>query len=235
MRCSRCDAEISAWETREAELLHVSPCWCDGLPRGVSPTLANLAYSELCHADLAQPVKTHDVVRFVTTKYKGNPRYSISVALSKDKRFCWGGRALYGLARHKLIPGARSLAEAAYAVLLAAPRQLHVEEVDFVLQQLNYRFNPDSLLHHLRGYTNNRWHLEFQVDDWNRVRVNTGRDSRHKYNACVFVCPTHTGFDEWIQNDLAPKVTQILDDRTMRLADLKGGKLEIGGDRIEFR
>jgi hypothetical protein len=59
----------------------------------------------------------------------------MNVALSQDKRFCWGGRALYGLARHGLIPGARSLAEAAYAVLLAAPHELYVEEVDFVLER----------------------------------------------------------------------------------------------------
>lgn len=234
MRCSRCDAAVSAWETREAELLGVTPCWCDGVPRGVSRTLANVAYSELCHAELRQPVKTHDVVRFVTPKYNGNPRYSINVALSKDKRFCWGGRALYGLARHGLIPGARSLAEAAFAVLLAAPRELHVEEVDFVLEQLNYRFNPDSLLHHVRGYTSNRWGLEFQMDYWNRVRVNAGRDARHEYNACVQACPTHVGFDTWIEEDLSPKVAKILDDRTQRLADLKGGKVDVAGDRIEF-
>lgn len=234
MRCARCDAEVSAWEKREAEQLGVTPCWCEGVPRGVSRTLANVAYSELCHADLKQPVKTHDVVRFVTPKYNGNPRYSINVALSKDKRFCWGGRALYGLARHGLIAGARSLAEAAYAVLLAASRQLHVEEVDFVLEQLNYRFNPDSLLHHLRGYTRNRWGLAFQMDDWNRVWVNTGRDARHEYNARVQACPTHTGFDAWVEDDLAPKVAQILDDRTKRLAELKGGNVDVAGDRIEF-
>jgi hypothetical protein len=235
MRCSRCDAAISSWEQREAERLGVTPCWCDGVPRGVSGTLANLAYAELCHTDLSQPVKTHDVVRFVAPKYNGNPRYSINVALSSDKRFCWGGRALYGLARHGLIPGARSLAEAAYTVLLAAPRQLHVEEVDFVLEQVNYRFNPDSLLHHLRGYTSNRWGLQFQMDHWNRVWVNTGRDARHEYNASVRVCPTHTGFDTWIEDNFAPKVAEILDDRTKRLADLKGTKVNIGGDRIEFR
>lgn len=212
----------------------MTPCWCDGVPRGVLRSLANVAYAELCHADLSQPVKTHDVVRFVEPKYNGNPRYSINVALSKDKRFCWGGRALYGLARHGLIPGARSLAEAAYAVLLAAPRQLHMEEVDFVLEQLNYRFNSDSLLHHLRGYTSNRWGLEFQMNYWNRVWVNSGRDARHEYNGCVQVCPTQTGFDEWVESDLAPKVSRILGDRTRRLADLEGGKVDIAGDRIEF-
>jgi hypothetical protein len=234
MRCSRCDAELSAWETREAEHLGVTPCWCDGVPRGVSRTLANVAYSELCHTELSQPVKIHDVVRFVALKYNGNPRYSINVALSQDKRFCWGGRALYGLARHRLIPGARSLAEAAYAVLLATPRQLHVEEVDFVLEQINYRFNPDSLLHHLRGYTSNRWQLEFQMDYWNRVWVNTGRDARHEYNGCVRVCPTHTGFDAWIEDTLGPRVEHVLADRTNRLAELEGRDLDVAGDRVEF-
>lgn len=170
--CSRCAAKLSDWEIQDAARLGVAPCWCDRLPRGAPRTLANLAYSELCQPHLTRPVKTHDVMRFVTATYtNGNPRSSMSVALSGGKRFCWGGQALYGLARHGLIPGARSLAEAAYAVLLAAPRELHVEEVDFVLEQLSYRFNPDSLLHHLRGYTSNRWDLQFQVDHRNRAWV----------------------------------------------------------------
>jgi hypothetical protein len=183
---------------------------------------------------LTKPIKVHDIVRLVSGKYTGNPRYSINVALSYDDRFCWGGRALYGLARHGLIPGVRSLAEAAYAVLLAAPRELHVEEIDFVLEQFNYRFNSDSLAHHLRGYTGNRWNLAFQVDHWNRIRVKTGRDARHAYNANVPVCPTHQAFDSWVQDNLAPKVERILHDRTQRLADLKDDEPVVAGDRIEF-
>jgi hypothetical protein len=104
-----------------------------------------------------------------------------------------------------------------------------------VLEQLNYRFNSDSLGHHLRGYTSNRWNLIFQIDQWNRVRVNTGREARHEYNAHVRVCPAHVTFDSWIEDDLGPKVERTLDDRTRRLADLKGGKIGIAGDRIEFR
>ncbi len=234
-RCSRCGAVISAWEEWGANRFGVTPCWCDGIPRGVSRTLANLAYSELCHTDLSQPVKTHDVVRFVAPKYNGEPRYSINVALSSDKRFCWGGRALYGLARHGLIPGPRSLAEAAYAVLLGAPRQLHVEEVDFILEQLNYRFNSDSLMHHLRGYTSNKWGLQFRMDTWDRFSVNTGRDARHEYNACVQVCPSHVLFDAWVEHDFAPRIAQILDKRTKQLADLRGTAVDVAGDRIEFR
>lgn len=233
-RCHSCDSLVSAWEEREARQFGVPPCWCEGIPSGVPLTLANLAYAELCHADLVQPVKTHDVVRFVAPKYNGNPQHSINVALSKDKRFCWGGRALYGLARHRLIPGARSLAAAAYAVLLAAPRELHVEEVDFVLEQLNYRFNRDSLLHHLRGYTDNRWNLRFHIDYSNRVSVNSGRDSRREYNRCAGVCPTHTGFDDWLEQVLSPRVAEIVDDRLQRLSDLQDPSINIAGDRIEF-
>ena len=104
-----------------------------------------------------------------------------------------------------------------------------------MLEQLNYRFNPDSLLHHLRGYTSNRWGLEFQMRLLEPRRVNNGRDPRHEYNACVQVCPTHSGFDDWVEQDLAPRVVQILDDRTQRLAGLNGTKVHIAGDRIEFR
>src|SRR5438874_1495191 len=138
-QCSRCDAELSAWELRKATELGALPCWCGGFPPRTPLTLANIAYAELCDIGLTQPVKSHDVVRFVSQKYPGISKYSINVALSQDKRFCWGGRSLYGLARHGLIPGPRSLAEAAYAILLAAPHELHPEEIDFVLEQLNYR------------------------------------------------------------------------------------------------
>jgi hypothetical protein len=233
--CPRCHAELSDWEVQEAAWHNSPPCWCSGVPLGVRPTLANVAYAKLCDQDLRQPVKTHDVARFVTPEYGGDPRYSISGALSQGMRFCWGGRALYGLARHGLVPGARSLPEAAYAILIAAPRELHVEEVDFVLEQLNYRFNSDSLLHHLRGYTSNRWGLQFNIDYRNRVWVDSGRDSRQGYNRHTRVCPSETGFDDWIDNTLAPKVERTLADRAHRLASLSGIQLALAGDRVEFR
>lgn len=235
MRCPRCDAELSDWEVQEAAWLHAAPCWCSGVPRGVRPTLANVAYAKLCDPDLRQPVKTHDVARFVTSDYPGDPRYSINATLSQGRRFCWGGQALYGLARHGLIPGAHSLPEAAYAVLIAASRELHVEEVDFVLEQLNYRFNSDSLMHHLRGYASNRWDLRFNIDFLNRVWVNSGRDARHEYNRYIKVCPTHTGFDAWIEGTLAPKVEHTLTDRAQRLANIDGIQLGLAGDRVDFR
>src|SRR5437773_185863 len=88
-RCATCVAELSAWELRMADDLGARPCWCKGVPSKVPRTLPNVAYAALCDPSLARPVKIHDVVRFVATKYNGNPRYSINVALSQDKRFCW--------------------------------------------------------------------------------------------------------------------------------------------------
>jgi hypothetical protein len=233
--CCRCGAELSGWEIRKATNLGVAPCWCAGVPRGLSHTLSNVAYATLCDPALTQPVKTHDVIRLVAAHYRGDPRYSMNAALSQGKQFCWGGRALYGLARHGLVPGARSLAEAAYAVAVAAPRALHGEEIDFVLEQFNYRFNADSLLHHLRGYTDNRRGLQFHLDDLNRVHVNSGRDVRHEYNRKVGVCPTHAGFDHYISETLAPRVEHALVDRIQRLATVNGTALDVGGDRVEFR
>jgi hypothetical protein len=167
-------------------------------------------------------------------KYTRNSNHSINVMLSQDKRFCWGGCSLYGLSRHGLIPGARSLAEVAYAVLLAAPHKLYLQEVDFVLEQFNYRFNSDSLLHHLRGYTSNRWNFFFHIDR-NRVGVNTGLDARNAYNAKVRVCPTHVAFERWLDSNLAPRVQCSLADRNRRLVEIKGGKVDIAGDRVEFQ
>ena len=233
--CPRCHAELSDWEVQEAAWLNSAPCWCSGVPFDIRPTLANVAYAKLCDGELRQPVKTHDVARFVTPDYRGDPRYSISSALSQGMRFCWGGRALYGLARHGLVPGVRSLPEAAYAILIAAPRELHIEEVDFVLEQFSYRFNKDSLLHHLRGYTSNRWDLRFNSDHLNRVWVNSDSDARQRYNRHIRVCPTDTGFDDWIDNTLALRVERTLVDRAQRLASLSGTQLALGGDRVEFR
>lgn len=233
--CPYCGAVLSAWELREAQLLGADPCWCRGLPSGVSRTLANLAYAELCNPDIQRPVRVHDVVRFIEPRYSADARHTMNVVLSQGRRFCWGGRALYGLARHGLIPGARTLAEAAYAVMLAAPRPLHLEEVDFVLEQFNYRYNVDSLMHHLHGYTSNRWALRFNVDERRRVTVNSGRDARHDFNNFVAVCPTHVGFDEWLEQHLHPRVAKALEERTARLKGLSGDLVDIGGDRVEFR
>jgi hypothetical protein len=72
------------------------------------------------------------------------------------------------------------------------------------------------------------------MDPWNRVYVNSGRDERAHFNARVRVCPTDVGFNRWIDEELAPRVERALDDRSQRLADIRGAAPSIPGDRIEF-
>lgn len=164
----------------------------------------------------------------------GAPQAQSTSRYPETSVFAGGGRSLYGLARHGLIPATRSLAEVAYAVLLASPRSLHIEEVDFILEQMNYRFNADSLAHHLRGYTDNRWDLCFQTDSRRRVFVNTGRDARHSFNSRIRVCATNAAFDAWLTDVLVPAVETALSDRSRRLDDIKVNNASMAGDRIEF-
>ena len=233
-RCSHCGAELSSWEVHKAKA-NVPPCWCRGVPRGVAHNLSNLAYAALCDPRLSQPVKTHDIVRFVEPHYHGNPQNTVHVALSQSKRICWGGRSLYGLTRHGLLPRVRGLAQAAYTILIAAQRELHFEEVDFVLEQLNYRFNRDSLQHHLRGYAANRWELRFNIDKHNRVWVKSGHNARREFNRSAWITPTHVEFDALLDGPLATRVEDALDERMKRLSELDGTAVHVGGDRIEFR
>ena len=205
-----------------------------GFPAGVVHNLANVAYAELCQKHLSQSCQSPRCNQICHTQISGHCWAKYECRCLSGKRFCWAGQSLYGLARHGLVPGARSLAEAAYAILLAAPRELYFEEVDFILEQFNYRYNFDSLLHHLRGHYQNRWGLVFYKDPLNRARVNSSRDSRHEYNRCVGVCPTHAGFDRWSQDVLGPRIEGILKDRARRLVELNGQPITLRGDRVDF-
>lgn len=232
--CARCGALLSQWEIPRGVPPGEVTCWCGGVPADQPRTLPNVAYAALCDPEIRRPLKSHDVERLASRRYRGATGYSMNAALSQDRRVCWGGQSLYGLARHGLLPGPRSLAEAAYAVLMAAPRELHVEEVEFVLQQLGYRFNADSLLHHLRGYSSNRWDLTFIIRTWNRVSVPNGREARRAYNHYVRACPTDVGFDEFVTTELAATVNELITERTRRLEGLADSSLTVAGDRIVF-
>ena len=103
-----------------------------------------------------------------------------------------------------------------------------------MLEKLNYRFNPDSLMHHLRGYTSNRWDLRFQSDAANRVWVNARPEQRQAFNGFVRVCPSQAAFDARPDDRLAPRVQAALLDRSQRLAHLNGAPVKLLGDRIDF-
>ena len=81
-RCWRCDAEISAWEEREAERLGVTPCWCDGVPRGVSRTLANFGVRRA----VLTPI-SHSPSR-PTTLSGSSPRYTTATLATRSTLRC---------------------------------------------------------------------------------------------------------------------------------------------------
>jgi len=75
IRCSLYDAAISTWQMRKASELGMSPSWGGGVPTGTPRTPANIAYAERCHISLTQPVRTHDIVRFVSYRFTWNPTH----------------------------------------------------------------------------------------------------------------------------------------------------------------
>jgi hypothetical protein len=70
--------------------------------------------------------------------------------LASDLRACWSGRGIYGLYRHGLVPGVRDLAGVATVHLYATERMLHYRELSFVLREVGYRVEPESVYYALR-------------------------------------------------------------------------------------
>jgi hypothetical protein len=71
-------------------------------------------------------------------------RKTLQVSISSDRRFCWAGKGLYGLYRHGLIPGPRSLAGIA-RVFLYSHGPLRHASLEFVMKYVGYRFQSASL------------------------------------------------------------------------------------------
>ena len=69
---------------------------------------------------------------------------TVQVSISSDRRFCWAGKGLYGLYRHGLIPGPRSLAGIA-RVFLYSHGPLRHASLEFAMKYAGYRFQYVSL------------------------------------------------------------------------------------------
>src|SRR5438477_118351 len=96
-RCRRCEAELGPWEGRMC-----LKCSSPG-HTGRRLSLADLALIALERADA--PLSVYDISRTIqrdsgTQVHRG----SLMVNLSDDRRFCWAGKGLYGLYRHRLFP-----------------------------------------------------------------------------------------------------------------------------------
>src|SRR5207244_4068903 len=75
---------------------------------------------------------------------------SLLVWLGQDSRTCWGGKGIYGLYRHGLLPGVRDLGSAAAVFLYVTGLALDYREVWFVLRHAGYRSEEVSIYYALR-------------------------------------------------------------------------------------
>ena len=136
--CYTCFSELSPWEGDRC--ISCDPS-CD---IWWTPINTDLALQVL--ETESGPISTYDVWRGIRRKFghELNQR-SIAVSLASDLRFCWAGRGLYGLYRHRLLPGPRNLAGVAKFLLFTAGVPLEIAVLAFLMRFMGYRFGQQSL------------------------------------------------------------------------------------------
>jgi hypothetical protein len=135
--CPRCRQPLSAWEAGAC-----LTCF-QRTPAG-RVTTADAAVRVLEREE--RPIRIYDIARAMERDLDVSVALaSVQVALSRDPRVCWGGKGIYGLFRHGLIPGPRNLAGVALFLLLASEASVPVERLAFVMKWRGYRFQDNSL------------------------------------------------------------------------------------------
>jgi hypothetical protein len=133
--CDTCRAEYGPWERRPCPLLRAE--------RGWRLTVPDLAVAVLEQSD--RPLTVYDIARSARRDFATDANEStLQVSISTDPRFCWAGKGLYGLYRHGLVPGPRSLAGVARIYLYSHGPLSHAA-LDFVMKHVGYRFQSASL------------------------------------------------------------------------------------------
>lgn len=132
--CPRCNAELGPWE---------NPAGCRTCIGHTDRSIADRSISVLEQTNT--PLAWWDVKRILDSQPREAVRpTTASQVLADDPRACWGGRGIYGLYRHGLLPGVRDLGRAAAVYIHASDRRLSLDEVRFILREVGYR-SPDSL------------------------------------------------------------------------------------------
>jgi hypothetical protein len=133
--CDRCNAQRGPWEDGACPVMRAKHGWF--------LSTADLAVHVLEESDTALTV--YDIKRSIRRDLGIDvSRETLQVSISGDRRFCWAGKGLYGLYRHGLIPGPRSLAGIA-RVFLYSHGPLRHASLEFVMKYAGYRFQSASL------------------------------------------------------------------------------------------
>lgn len=143
--CSVCEAELSPWEG--------SRCVGHGLTKRDFRSLSNADIAVAALEQQSEPLSLYDIARVVERDHARTLyRPSLQVSLSSDWRFCWAGKGLYGLYRHRLVPGPRNLRGIGSLFLYASgPEPVTLAALTFAMRWCNYQFQDFSLLTALRG------------------------------------------------------------------------------------
>lgn len=99
--CKQCKAERGPWEDESCRVLRAERGWQLNVP--------DLGMHVLERSDT--PLTIYDIRRSIRRDFGVEvSQATLQVHILADRRFCWAGKGLYGLYRHGLIPGPRSLA-----------------------------------------------------------------------------------------------------------------------------
>jgi hypothetical protein len=134
--CGGCKAERGPWED---EL-----CPVQKAERGWWLSVSDLAVHVLEQSET--PLNIYDIKRSIRRDLGIDvSQGTLQVSVSADRlRLCWAGKGFYGLYRHGLIPGPRSLAGIA-RMFLFSHGPLNHASLAFVMKYAGYRFQPASL------------------------------------------------------------------------------------------
>jgi hypothetical protein len=133
--CKQCKAERGPWEDESCPALRAERGWQLNVP--------DLAVQVLERSDT--PLTIYDVRRSIRRDFGVEvSQATLQVHISADRRFCWAGKGLYGLYRHGLIPGPRSLAGIA-RMFLYSHGPLNHSSLEFAMKYAGYRFQSASL------------------------------------------------------------------------------------------
>lgn len=200
--CEQCKGERGPWENEFCPVRRAKRDWWLSVP--------DLGVHVLERSET--PLSIYDIARSIRRDL-GIDVYqpTLQVQVSADRRFCWAGRGLYGLYRHNLIPGPRSLAGIARMFLYSHGPLTH-PSLAFVMKYVGYRFQSASLNNALNYAAEVIW---FNSDGgwyWDTARTpDAAQDLRR-----LGVAATHAEF-ELVVDRCAETVSAALAERERRL------------------
>ena len=137
-QCSECAADLSPWEGESCISCSLGTRW--------TRHFSNIERALYVLEAEDGPISVYDMCRGIRREFDNEPsESSIRASLAYDLRFCWAGKSMYGLYRHRLVPGPRNLAGVAKFLLYSAGAPINNHFLAFLMKFLGYRFSEQSL------------------------------------------------------------------------------------------